>query len=96
MELTRHQKITYGIIAVLFLVFIAIMVYVQVLSTGREETTVTGPGVSVGGLQSSAAAQPFAADILRDPRYQGLDRSLVEQGRLPVRPPPARGKPNLF
>lgn len=96
MELTRHQKITYGIIAILFLVFVAIMIYVQMLSTGSEDGGAATPAVSVGGLQSSDAAQPFDAAILRDPRYQGLDRSLIEQGRLPVRPPPARGNPNLF
>ena len=96
MELSRQQKIAYGIIAVLAGVFLLILVYLQV-SAGRERVAVSPSApLTVEGLASSAAARPFDTTILRDPRYQALDRSLIDQGRLPVPPPAVRGKPNLF
>lgn len=96
MELSKSQKNAYLVIGVLFLLFIAVMVYVQLAARPTTTEIPLSGGVSVGGLQSAAAAQPLDTQILRDPRYEALDRSLLDQGRLPVKPPARRGKPNLF
>ncbi|TSC63202.1 MAG: hypothetical protein G01um1014106_550 [Parcubacteria group bacterium Gr01-1014_106] len=97
MELSRQQKIAYGTIGLLVIVFLVVLVYLQV-SRGRESvSTPSATGaITVEGLGSSTAARPFDVTILRDPRYQAFDRSLLDQGRIPVRPPAGRGKPNIF
>lgn len=96
MELSRQQKVAYGLVAVLAVVFLGMLVYLQI-SKGRERVVVPPPAtVTVEGLASSVAARPFDTAVLRDSRYQALDRSLIDQGRLPVPPPATRGKPNLF
>lgn len=97
MELSRQQKLAYGTIIALTAVFLVVLVYLQI-SRGRELVPVqpTTGSINVGGLGPSAAARPFNVGILRDPRYQSLDRSLLDQGRIPVPPPGGRGKPNIF
>ena len=96
MELSRQQKLAYGTVAILAVIFLVVLVYLQI-SRGRERVSVQVPEtVTVEGLASSAAARPLDVTVLRDPKYQALDRSLIDQGRLPVPPPATRGKPNLF
>lgn len=98
MTLTRLQLVGYGIIGVLAIIIVGVLVFYQVVSApvGEWVEALGSPTVSVGGLQASTAAKPFDTSVLRDPRYLELDTSLIEQGRLPVQPPVARGKPNLF
>ncbi len=96
MELSRQQKILYGIVLFLAIVFLGVLVYLQVLrGADRVPTSVARPP-SVGGYFSSVASSPFETAVLSDPRYQTLDRSLFDLGRIPVPVPAARGKPNLF
>lgn len=96
MELSRQQKLAYGTVAVLLAIFLMVLVYLQI-SRGRDRVSVPPTeAVTVEGLASSTAARPFNTTVLRDPRYRALDRSLIDQGRVPVAPPPGRGKPNLF
>lgn len=96
MELSRQQKIAYGIIAVLALIFVVVLVYLQVLRGGERVDVPASPDASVVGLRPDVAAQGFQVEILKDQRYLELDRSLLDTGRLPVPVPGARGKPNLF
>jgi hypothetical protein len=77
-------------------VLVGVLVYLQVLRTiGRMQRPAQQPTV-VEGLRPEAAAQPLNTEVLNDPRYQDLDRSLFDQGRLPVPAPAVRGRPNLF
>lgn len=96
MELTRHQKVTYGIAGVLGIVLFGILMYMQVLRFGKSDNVGAVPQPSVGGLRASEAAERFDTDVLRDPRFQELDRTLLDAGRLPVPAPAVRGRPNLF
>ncbi len=43
-----------------------------------------------------AVEQPFDVAVLSLPRYQSIDKTLIQTGRLPVSPPSPRGKLNLF
>ena len=96
MEFSQQQKLAYGTVAILAMIFLVVLVYLQIFR-GRERVTIPPPKtVTVEGLVSSEASRPFDTTILRDPRYQALDRSLLDQGRVPVPPLPIRGKPNLF
>lgn len=96
MDLTRQQKLAYAIVGVLLVVFIGVLLYLQIVRVaGRREAPVSAPTV-VEGLRPDVASEPFDTSVLQDPRYQELDRSLFEQGRLPVPVPAVRGRPNLF
>lgn len=96
MDLTRTQKLSYIVLAILGAVLIVVLVYLQVQRViGRMQRPVLQPTV-VEGLRPEAAAQPLNVEVLNDPRYQDLDRSLFDQGRLPVPAPAVRGRPNLF
>lgn len=96
MELTRTQKMSYAAVAVLGAVLVGVLAYLQVLRvTGRIQRPVRQPTV-VEGLRPEAASQPFDTEVLNDPRYQDVDRSLFDSGRLPVPAPAVRGRPNLF
>lgn len=95
-NLTRQQRIAYVMIGVLAVIFFGVLLYMQVLRGALEVPVETARPTSVEGLKPGVAAQEFQTDILADPRYQALDRGLLDQGRLPVPPPQGRGKPNLF
>lgn len=94
MELSRPQKIAYSVVAVLVAIFLGVLVYSQ-LWGGRVPAAPERP-LAVRGLKSGVVAQPFDVRVLSDERYQSLDHSLFDAGRVPVPVPAARGKPNLF
>lgn len=96
MELSRQQKILYGLVLFLAVVFLGVLVYLQFLRGADRVPTLPARPPSVGGYSSSVAASPFETAVLSDPYYQALDRSLFDGGRIPVPVPAARGKPNLF
>lgn len=95
MEFSRPQKVSYGIIAALVAVFLAILVYLQ-FQRGSEEIPTPRKPAAVEGLSPAEAAKAFDVGILSDARYKALDSSLFDVGRVPVVVPQARGKPNLF
>lgn len=95
MELSRQQKIAYGIIGVLAVVFAGALVYLQLIPGGGVPSGEEAPTAG-GGLQPEAVSEQFDTTSVTDPRYEDLDRSLFDQGRLPVPVPPVRGRPNLF
>lgn len=95
MDLSRSQKISYSIVAVLAAVFLLVLVYLQV-QRGNEQVPKAAEPVAVGGLSPEAAAKAFDVGILSDSRYKALDASLFDAGRVPVPVPQSRGKPNLF
>ncbi len=95
MKLSRPQKISYGIIAVLAVAFIGVLSYLQLQGPDRSAPLQERP-LNVGGLNAAEARQAFDVGILSDERYRSLDHSLFDAGRLPVPVPQARGKPNLF
>jgi hypothetical protein len=93
-ELTRQRKIVYGIVGILAVVLAVTLVVSQIV--GRESNIVVDEVARVGNLTSDQANQPFDVTVLQAPEYAELNRSLVDNGRLPVPPPPTRGKPNPF
>lgn len=95
MELSRQQKIAYGIIVVLGAVFAGALVYLQLIPRGGVPPD-GGTPAALQGLQPEAVSEQFDTTSVTDPRYEDLDRSLFDQGRLPVPVPPVRGRPNLF
>lgn len=94
MEFTRQRIMLYSVVGILVVVLAGVVVYGQLSS--RELKTAQDTGISVGGLRSDEAARSFGTQVLQDQRYTSLNRSLLDAGRLPVPPPAARGKPNLF
>lgn len=92
----RQRLIAYAIIGVLLIVLVGILIYGQVF-VGRQPAERTVPRASsVGGVSQREAVQPFDVRLLESPAYRALNRSLLEAGRLPVPPPPSRGKANPF
>lgn len=96
MDLSRLQKLSYLIIALLGVGLLSILIYVQVLGVTKGKPEARSTQSAVGGLRASEAAQGFDIEVLRDPRFEDLDRSLFDGGRLPVPAPAVRGRPNLF
>lgn len=96
LPLTRQQLAAYGLVGGLVVLFLGVLAYNQWLRAGPSEAPPARTAVSVEGLPASVAARPLNTEVLRDPQYQALDRSLVDQGRLPVPVPATRGKANLF
>lgn len=96
MELTRQQRTSYGLVAALLVLLLGVLVYTQWMRAVPSGLVPSSPAVSFEGLPSSVAARPLQAEVLRNPQYQALDRSLIDTGRLPVPVPAVRGKPNLF
>lgn len=96
MELTRQQKLTYGIVGILAVLLLGILGYTQALQLRGGSSSVAPPPAAIGGLRASEAAQELDTDVLHDPRYQSLDQSLLDGGRIPVPAPAVRGRPNLF
>ncbi len=95
LTLSRQQKLAYGAIGILAVIFAGIMIYLQIAGGPRSQGPVPSP-TEVDGLRPEVASQGFDVDVLQDPRYQDLDRSLFTSGRLPVPAPANPGRPNLF
>lgn len=95
-QLSRPQRVAYGIIAVLAVLFLGVLVYIGILRGGEQAPTAGTAPVQVGGLRPEVAAKGFEVKVLTDPRYTELNTGLFDAGRVPVPPPSSRGKPNLF
>lgn len=95
-QLSRPQRVAYGIIAVLAVLFLGLLVYLGILRGGEQAPTTGGTPVSVSGLRPEVAAKGFDVKVLSDPRYTELNTGLFDAGRVPVQAPASRGKPNLF
>ena len=77
-------------LAVLLAIVVAIGAIVIFVLPGSDTAQPLDP-VSVGG-----GVDDFDLDVLRRQDHQTLNRSLVEDGSLPVQPPTGIGKANPF
>lgn len=83
---------TLGVIVLILLVLITFLYF-----SGRQNNTVpVATRINIGGVSSSEANNPFNVSLLNSGAYKGLDRTLVEEGKIPVPVPQNRGKANLF
>lgn len=95
--LSRQRLIAYGIIGVLVLILVGVLIYSQITQESDRATGVVTEEVArVGGLRADEASLPFTVDVLQNPNYRSINRSLLDSGRIPVAPPGTRGKPNPF
>jgi len=80
-------------------VIVAIVIFFMVPAgdtPGTEQSDTTTAPVLDGAPAATGASTGFDLGVLNRRVYQLLNRQLVQEGAIPVPPPPAVGKPNPF
>lgn len=95
-SLKKIRMMAYGIVVGLALILIGVLGYGYASKNAVTHQVLTVKGVTLGGLRSKEAASAFDVSVLQHPVYIMFNRALLDAGRLPVPPPVARGKVNLF
>ncbi|MEX1111871.1 MAG: hypothetical protein WEC84_00250 [Candidatus Andersenbacteria bacterium] len=83
--------------SILLLVIVASAVVLLYLP-GDEDAAAPGQGVGapLTGVPASSNGNTFNTSVLNTSGYTSLDVSLIQSGRLPVKPPVTTGKANPF
>ncbi len=95
MESKKIRTVVYGAVGLLAVVLLIIVAYVLFLNN-QTPTFVPTQNVSIGGVSQTDASSPFNAAVLERSDYRNLNKSLMNDNKVPVNVPENRGKPNLF
>jgi len=95
MNVQNIRVTVYSIVGVVGLVLVCAVGYLYF--SGKQPIGVQqAMPLNIGGVSSAEANSPFKVGVLGSSAYKGLDRSLLDAGKLPVKVPENRGKANLF
>ena len=89
------RVVAYSVVGVLVLILVGIVSYLY-LSSKQPTLVQQTARLNVGGVSSNEANNPFNVSVLNSGAYKALDKSLVNNDKLPVKVPENRGKANLF
>jgi len=97
MNSTKNVRVVaYAAIGVLIVVLIIVLAYAYYPSSKVSISIAPVQHLKIGGVSPVEANSPFNVGVLNEKAYKNLNRSLLDEGKLPVNVPENRGKANLF